>query len=533
MEEEGKSMKLGFGKIRDALKGGAEKNTGEEKKERKEEELESDRVEEVTMKTKTSEQKSEDVSKTESKNEPEKEPENESMIPADRTGAKKTGLIFFPAFDWAISPTHPEREERLLYTRDQIFEEGLMDLPQIAEYKPRLADFRDIARVHFCIPDIEAQATIPHRISAGSCLVLADALMRGEVKNAFALVRPPGHHAMTVAHGNRGFCNINNEAILVEYLRKKYGIRRIAIVDTDVHHGDGTQEIFYNDPDVLFISFHQDGRTLFPGSGFVNELGGPKALARTINIPLPPGTPDEGILYVLDALVLPILKDFKPELVLNSAGQDNHYTDPLANMRFSAQGYAKLNEKLAPDMAVLEGGYAIQSALPYVNTGIILAMAGLDYSCVKEPDFRPGMFVQAARDRQVLEEIVAIQLENWKNRDRLVEAEVAKHGDFYRRKKQIFYDTDMIQEFQEETIRMCPDCQGYVTIDSNAHRSINDTRIFGVSVPIYACAHCQAEAREEYRKRLNYPEYEYVYLQDKKADEYRAYNTRKKQETVY
>ncbi|KKH47467.1 histone deacetylase [Methanosarcina sp. 1.H.A.2.2] len=538
-------MKLGFGKIKDALKGGAEKNAGAEKKERIEEEIEPDRVEEVTIKTRTSEQKSEDESRNEPKNESEKKPENElknepgkipekgPMVPADRAGAKKTGLIFFPAFDWAISPTHPEREERLLYTRDQIFEEGLMDLPQIEEYKPRLADFKDIARVHFCVPDIKAQATTPHRISAGSCLVLADALMRGEVKNAFALVRPPGHHAMTVAHGNRGFCNINNEAILVEYLRKKYGIRRIAIVDTDVHHGDGTQEIFYNDPDVLFISFHQDGRTLYPGSGFMNELGGPRALGRTINIPLPPGTPDEGILYVLDALVLPILKDFRPELVLNSAGQDNHYTDPLANMRFSAQGYAKLNEKLAPDMAVLEGGYAIQSALPYVNTGIILAMAGLDYSCVKEPDFKPGMFVQAARDRQILKEVVATQLENWKNRERLVEAEVAKHGDFYRRKKQIFYDTDMIQEFQEETVRMCPDCQGYVTIDSHAHRSINDTRIFGVSVPIYACASCQAEAREEYRKRLNYPEYEYVYLQDKKADEYRAYNTRTKQETVY
>ena len=518
-------MKFGLGKIKDALKGGAEKNTSAEKKERKEEEIEPDRVEEVTMKSKTSEQKSEDKSRN--------EPENEPMIPADRTGAKKTGLIFFPAFDWAISPTHPEREERLLYTRDQIFEEGLMDLPQIAEYKPRLADFRDIARVHFCIPDIKAQATVPHLIAAGSCLVLADALMRGEVKNAFALVRPPGHHAMTVAHGNRGFCNINNEAILVEYLRKKYGIRRIAIVDTDVHHGDGTQEIFYNDPDVLFISFHQDGRTLYPGSGFMNELGGPRALGRTINIPLPPGTPDEGILYMLDALVLPILKDFKPELVLNSAGQDNHYTDPLANMRFSAQGYAKLNEKLAPDMAVLEGGYAIQSALPYVNTGIILAMAGLDYSCVMEPDFKPGMFVQAARDRQVLEEVVATQLENWKNRDKLVEAEAAKHGDFYRRKKQIFYDTDMVQEFQEETVRMCPDCQGYVTIDSRAHRSINDTRIFGVSIPIYACNRCQAEAREEYCKRLNSPEYEYVYLQDKKADEYRAYNMRTKQETVY
>ena len=525
-------MKLGLGRIRDTLKGVPSESASEGKTEDVEgkskayrEEIHS--IQNDGYKPETSEVTEMELKKTGL------EPEDGPLSPADRMKAEKTGLIFFPAFDWAISPTHPEREERLLYTRDQIFEEGLMDLPEIAEYKPRLADYRDIARVHFCVPDIKAQATTPHLIAAGSCLVLGDALMKGEVKNAFALVRPPGHHAMTVAHGNRGFCNINNEAILVEYLRKKYGIRRIAIVDTDVHHGDGTQEIFYNDPDVLFISFHQDGRTLYPGSGFINELGGPKALGRTINIPLPPATPDEGILYVLDSLVLPILKDFKPELVLNSAGQDNHYTDPLANMRFSAQGYAKLNEKLAPDMAVLEGGYAIQSALPYVNTGIILAMAGLDYSCVREPDFKPGMFVQAARDRQTLEEIVAAQLENWKNRDRLVKAEVAKHGDFYRRKKQIFYDTDMIQESQEETIRMCPDCQGYKTIDSRAHRSMGDTRVFGVSIPIYACDNCQAEAREEYRKRLNHPEYEYVYLQDKKEDEYRAYNIRKKQETVY
>jgi acetoin utilization deacetylase AcuC-like enzyme len=511
-------MKFGFGKIKDALRSGTAKENGGavNNNDRAAHNREEIKIQTVKVQTEGSGQTS----------------EKGSLSPADRTKSEKTGLIFFPAFDWAISPTHPEREERLLYTRDQIFEEGLMDLPEIAEYKPRLAEYKDIARVHFCVPDIKTQATIPHLIASGSCLVLADALMKGEVKNAFALVRPPGHHAMTVAHGNRGFCNINNEAILVEYLRKKYGIRRIAIVDTDVHHGDGTQEIFYNDPDVLFISFHQDGRTLYPGSGFMNELGGPKALGRTINIPLPPATPDEGILYVLESLVLPILEDFKPELVLNSAGQDNHYTDPLANMRFSAQGYAKLNEKLAPDMAVLEGGYAIQTALPYVNMGIILAMAGLDYSCVKEPDFKPGMFIQSAKDKQTLEEIVATQIKNWENRDKLVAAEVAKHGDFYRRKKQIFYDTDMIQEFQEETIRMCPDCQGYITIDSRAHKS-HDTRIFGVSVPIYACDKCQAEAREEYRRKLNHPEYEYVYLQDKKRDEYKAYDMRTKKETVY
>ena len=157
---------------------------------------------------------------------------------------KPTGILFFPAFDWAISPTHPEREERLLYTRDQIFEEGIMDMPQIREYQPGLATFKDIARVHFCVPDIESQITEAHLVSAGSALRMADAVVTGEVKNGFAIIRPPGHHSMTVVHGNRGFCNINNEAIMVEYLRHKYGLKRIAIVHTDVHHGDGTQEIF-------------------------------------------------------------------------------------------------------------------------------------------------------------------------------------------------------------------------------------------------------------------------------------------------
>jgi acetoin utilization deacetylase AcuC-like enzyme len=261
--------------------------------------------------------------------------------------ARKMGLIFFPAFDWAITPTHPEREERLLYTRDQIFEEGLMDLPEVEEYKPRLAEHKDIARVHFCIPSVEALVTEAHLIAAGSTLVLADAYMKGEINNAFALVRPPGHHSMRVAHGNRGFCNVNNEAIMVEYIRRKYGIRRVAIIDTDVHHGDGTQEIFYHDPDVLFISFHQDGRTLYPGSGFVDEQGGPKAMGRTINIPLPPETPDEGIHYVLKELVLPILKEFRPSSSSTPQARTTTITDPLANMRFSAQGYAKLNEMLA------------------------------------------------------------------------------------------------------------------------------------------------------------------------------------------
>ncbi len=454
----------------------------------------------------------------------------------NRGRARKMGLIFFPAFDWAITPTHPEREERLLYTKDQIFEEGLMDLPEVEEYKPRLAELKDIARVHFCIPSVESLVTEAHLIAAGSTLVLADAYMKKDITNAFALVRPPGHHSMRVAHGNRGFCNVNNEAIMVEYIRRKYGIRRVAIIDTDVHHGDGTQEIFYHDPDVLFISFHQDGRTLYPGSGFVDEQGGPKAIGRTINIPLPPETPDEGILYVLEELVLPILKDFRPQLVVNSAGQDNHYTDPLANMRFSAQGYAKLNEMLAPDIAVLEGGYAIETALPYVDCGIILAMAGLDYSNVREPDFVPGKFTMSRTMEANIVGTVEYLQGIWEARDELTETAVERAGPFFRRRKNIFYDTDGIQEKQTESVKMCPDksCPGYMTIDTDAVRGygMSDSG-FGVFVPLFACKRCREEAREEYEAHKTDSRYNYVYFQDKNSDNFRLYSTRMHNERVY
>lgn len=449
--------------------------------------------------------------------------------------SRRTGLVFFPAFDWAISATHPEREERLLYTKDQLFEEGLLDLPQIAEYKAGIATEKDVARVHFCVPNVRTQITDAHLISVGSAMVLADAFMQGEVTNAFALVRPPGHHAMRVAHGNRGFCNINNEAIMIEYLRQKYGLRRIAIVDTDVHHGDGTQDIFYHDPDVLFISFHQDGRTLYPGSGFVPELGGPGAYCANINIPLPPGTSDEGIHYVLDNLVLPILRDFDPELVVNSAGQDNHYTDPLASMRWTTGGYALLNEKLKPDLAVLEGGYSIETALPYINTGIILAMAGLDYSRVREPDLQPDLLRMSREVTNRVHGVVGDLQEIWAKRKETAQQKKAAAGPYYQKQRRIYYDTDQIEEEQRETIKMCPDCLGYHKIESKAERTWNGQRIVAVSIPLYACAACQQEGRAAYAeaKAKASKMIDVVYLQDKKADEFWEWSPLQQQEKKY
>jgi len=437
---------------------------------------------------------------------------------------KQTGLIFFPAFDWAISRTHPEREERLLYTRDQIFEEGIMDIPQIREYAPALATAHDIARTHFCVPRVEDQVTEAHMIAAGAAILLADEIASGRLKNGFALVRPPGHHAMKVVHGNRGFCNINNEAIMVDYLRSRHGKKRVAIVDTDVHHGDGTQNVFWHDPDVLCISFHQDGRTIYPGTGFTNELGGPSAYARTINIPLPPGTTDESMLYVVDNLILPVLSDFKPDFIVNSAGQDNHYTDPLGSMKITAQGYARLTEKLRPDLAVLEGGYAIETALPYVNMGIILALAGLDYSNVREPDLRA--FTESRELSNDVRKTVDQLLDTWAKRDQVSPNPKHVKGNYYQRTKRIYYDTDGISENQRETLRLCDNCAGFLIIETEASSGHRDAgKAFCITIPYGACPKCRSEAEDFYAKAKKAKEYRYLYMQDKPSDLFLSYDS--------
>ena len=235
---------------------------------------------------------------------------------------------FFRPLTGASPPRTREREERLLYTQDQLREEGVFDIAGITEYKPDIATREDVERVHFCMPSVEAVTTQSHMISAGGAIKAAKLVMEKEEEKAFALVRPPGHHSMKVVHGNRGFCNINIEAVMNEYIREHYGPLKIAVVDTDCHHGDGTEDVYWNDRNTLFISLHQDGRTLYPGTGFPHELGGINALGRNINIPLPPKTSDEGFLYVIDNVVLPILADFKPDLIVNSAGQDNQFHRP-------------------------------------------------------------------------------------------------------------------------------------------------------------------------------------------------------------
>jgi acetoin utilization deacetylase AcuC-like enzyme len=422
---------------------------------------------------------------------------------------RRTGLVFFPAFDWAISPTHPEREERLLYTQDQVMEEGLLDVDGLIEYRVRPAGFKDIQRVHFCVPNEETVTTESHLISAGGCLVAADAVLQGEVESAFALVRPPGHHSKTIVHGNRGFCSINIEAIMIEYLRDTYGIRRVAIVDTDCHHGDGTQDIYWHDPDTLFISIHQDGRTLYPGSGFPNESGGPNAQGLTVNIPLPPNTGEQGFLYALDELVMPLLEKFEPEIIINSAGQDNHFNDPITNMNFSARGYAALNARLKPDIAVLEGGYAVENALPYVNVGIIMAMAGMDTRHIKEPNYDRDCKSQTGNITQYIKRLTA-ELKELFLEGRF-EPTPYKDGQIVERSRDIYYDTDGIRERQQERVRCCRGCSGALSIESTSSLG---QHILAVHIPRRSCAACRKTAMSWYEAGSR-GRFDHIYIQDR------------------
>jgi acetoin utilization deacetylase AcuC-like enzyme len=427
----------------------------------------------------------------------------------------KTGLVFFPAFDWAIDPIHPEREERLLYTQDQVAEEGIFDIEGIVEFKPDMVTQEEIRRAHFCVPDEKTITTDSHLISAGGAISIAKAVMEKKVDTGFALVRPPGHHSMRVSHGCRGFCHINMEAIMVEYLRSKHGIKKVAIVDTDCHHGDGTNNIYWHDPNVLFISMHQDGRTMYPGSGFPNELGGPNAIGTNLNIPLPPGTSTEGYNYIMENTVMPAIAAFKPEIIVNSAGQDNHYSDPLTNMNFSAQGYADLTKMLKPDIAVLEGGYSIEGALPYVNLGIILALAGLDYSGVVEPDFNPERLRQSQAITNSIKSTSEEINHHFQNRDALRE-KMCRHGEIQQRNREIFYDTDNLFEKQTERIIVCKHCGGTLEIESKATPG---QHILAVHIPHQACREC-IDAGYEMFDKADASKYDNVFLQDRPKDKY-------------
>jgi len=212
----------------------------------------------------------------------------------------------------------------------------------------------------------------------GTTLKVLRKVLFGGYKIGFAAIRPPGHHAHKGLA--KGFCIFNNVAIAAKYAIENYGYKRVAILDIDAHHGDGTQEIFYTTDKVLYVSLHQDPKTLYPGTGFPEEVGEKEGEGYTINIPLPPGTSDKGYALALRDIALPIIELYKPEILFISAGFDTHHKDPLTDINLTLKTYWHIGKaiyglfgrKVEGIVAVLEGGYAL-NYLPKAVMNLILA----------------------------------------------------------------------------------------------------------------------------------------------------------------
>jgi len=298
--------------------------------------------------------------------------------PSPSRPSRRTALLRSPAFLGHDTGGHPEAPRRIAAIEAALADAGLAaDRPEVGFGPSGLAPLERVHEIAY-LDAVEELAlagggtldadTLVRRdswevalLGAGAAVAAVDAVLDGRAEAAFALVRPPGHHA-TPSRG-MGFCLLNNAAVAAAHALAR-GLERVLIVDWDVHHGNGTQDAFWERSDVFFASLHQ--WPLYPGTGAANERGADAGLGFTLNVPLPPGTDDAAFLAAFDAAVLPAARSYRPELVVVSAGFDAHAADPLAGMRLSEAGFGALAARVAALadehaggrlVALLEGGY--------------------------------------------------------------------------------------------------------------------------------------------------------------------------------
>lgn len=292
-----------------------------------------------------------------------------------------TLYVFDPIFLEHHLEGHPENAGRLQRILQVLNEHDVLERTE--RLSPRSATLDEVFAVHspamvqrirqitaagggYLDPDTYVS---PHSLeaalmAAGGTVQLAQTILDCEAANGFALVRPPGHHATSTR--SMGFCLLNNVAIAARAILQRGQVKRVLIADFDVHHGNGTQEIFETDPHVFYFSVHQS--PLYPGTGRMFEVGQGDGQGTVLNVPLPPGVGDSGYQQVFEEVVWPLAERFAPEIILVSAGYDAHWSDPLANMNLSLSGYAQVQRELV-SMAdklcngriafALEGGYQL------------------------------------------------------------------------------------------------------------------------------------------------------------------------------
>ncbi|MFC1787121.1 histone deacetylase [Halobacteriota archaeon] len=316
----------------------------------------------------------------------------------------KTGIVYHENYLKHDTGDHPESKMRLIDIMMLLEETEALD--KLTDIHPKKATIDQVGYVHRVsyikelrsrcqkgIDRLDVDTIISldsydvALLAAGGVLSAADRVIK-DLDNAFALIRPPGHHADSDQGG--GFCLFNNIAISTRHVQLCHHLDKVLIIDWDVHHGNGTQNIFYDDPSVLYFSTHQS--PLYPGTGAIEEVGVGDGEGFTVNVPLPVGTGDMGYIYVFNEVLAPIATEFKPDFILISAGADAHFADPLGGMDLTANGFGLLTNMVkmiaghackGRIVAALEGGYDL-TGLSYSILSILNSLGDLEIN-INEP----------------------------------------------------------------------------------------------------------------------------------------------------
>ncbi|MEM3673196.1 MAG: histone deacetylase [Candidatus Bathyarchaeia archaeon] len=307
-----------------------------------------------------------------------------------------------------LGEAHPFRGDRFTNAIKFFEAQGLFNLPQLTVREPKPASKEDLMRVHeesyvnliYRLAkenkpyDIETPVSLTILEAAllivGGAIECGKAVFNGEVKRAVSL--GGGYHHAGRAYGG-GFCLFNDIAVLIEYLRAKHGVKRFLVLDYDVHFGNGTSDIYYRDPTVLFISLHQDPHTIYPRTGFTWQIGERAGEGYNVNVPLPPGTGDSTYLYALREIFVPLAAEFRPEIIVANGGSDPHFADILGDLGLTVKGFFSISsliretaEKTCGGRLVLMPGSGYNpKVLPPCWYALVAGVVGLKEISVTEP----------------------------------------------------------------------------------------------------------------------------------------------------
>lgn len=321
----------------------------------------------------------------------------------------KTGIAFHEKYvQYDLGVDHPFRGDRFTNAMRVFKEQGLLNLPDVTVLKPEPLSKEDLLRVHDeayvdLIFNLAKESTPYDMETPVSPAILEAALLiAGGAKKVGKAIAEKSidrgvalgcglHHAGRNYGG--GFCLFNDIAVLIEFLRAMHGFRRFLVLDYDVHFGNGTSDIYFADPSVLFMSMHQDPRTLYPGTGFVDQIGKGDGVGFNVNVPLPPGTGDATYLRVLREVFVPLALEFKPEIIIGNGGSDSHFADSLGDLGLTVAGFfdvsrliVEVAEKVCDGkMALLIGSGYNPVVLPLCWYALAAGVAGLDKINVREP----------------------------------------------------------------------------------------------------------------------------------------------------